>query len=142
MPSIWNEYPPAHVVEQFSPLSFVSSISTCSNEVFEETSSFSCLFFVGISFLVPDNNHCKVFEFKLKDISNPCYFHYQYLHGNSAGHHIKPNLSHMLRLCYRCCNSCNDYNCSTNAANQIRDANKREYSRCAASVNHVLNRLV
>ena len=55
-------------------------------------------------------------EFKSKDISNPCYFHYQYLHGNSAGHHIKPNLSHMLRLCYRCCNSCNDYNCSCKAA--------------------------
>lgn len=83
-----------------------------------------------------------LFEFKSKDISNPRYFHYQYLHGNSAGHHIKPNLSHMLRLCYRCCNSCNDYNCSSNAANQIRDANKREYSRCAASVNRVLNRLV
>lgn len=83
-----------------------------------------------------------LFEFKSKDISNPCYFHYQYLHCNSAGHHIKPNLSHMLRLCYRCCNSCNDYNCSSNTANQIRDADKREYSRCAASVNRVLNRLV
>ena len=77
-----------------------------------------------------------------KDISNPCYFHYQYLHCNSAGHHIKPNLSHMLRLCYRCCNGGNDNNCGSNASNQIRDADQREYSRRTASINRVLNCLV
>lgn len=75
-------------------------------------------------------------------VEYPCNLHRHNFQHCAARHDKEPNLSCVLGFGNRCRNGCNDNQKCTYATNNVRDADKRKYSRCATAVNGMLNGFV